>query len=387
MSLLSIDDWKDFMYNVGEDFYDLVHGEEDLAVIPSFYCQYKGLGSFRNSSLSQSNGNYFRFFTCDVTVSKGIKDCLSNMQWIKSNNNYEPFQWYVDALQISSLNSFVDYPIKVSQNGQISRQFANGNWTNLGWEYETAFYRGSGMPYATGSGTMGLTLNSNIATMVDNGDGSYSVSNVTCLNYGSNDTALTTLPSMVMEYPCIITDITNPVYNTWNTYITNNNYSLDTYNYTTDNGDTINVYVSPETGFVVPDFSVPLTFDDLLDIFNTIICPVINVANDFPSDTLFPPIDTFQPPVVTGDININIDLPDVTGEYPSETITPIESDVYNIMSIDSMPELPSLTGIDNGESAVALGTSFTFLDGCGLLMPFVTIAIIRLLISKFRGDS
>ena len=45
MSVLSVDDWNDFFFKVGEDFYDLVNGEdgdENTAIDYDVLCSYTG---------------------------------------------------------------------------------------------------------------------------------------------------------------------------------------------------------------------------------------------------------------------------------------------------------------------------------------------------------
>lgn len=415
---VSIQDWNTFMNKVGEDFYDFIHGVDDentqyTPVSYPYVISYTGVETFPigfSSSYADNLHPFLCYFALDNNSNSvlNVVDIYDGWTNKTGSNAYSYLNNFVSLdFNIDCLNSFSGSDFLVDQNNQVLKLNASGNnaYSIFKYDFVYQYYTSSSHTTVTNinkslSGKT-LHLNSNstdVYTDYTDGFGNrydyFFTGNIPALvnSYyepSSNDFLS---PARINNQPLIINSANWNVNNSFNTNVKNqyinNGDTITTYNYTTNEGDNITINYSIDgdgvpTGYIDMPISpdVGISFDDLFDMFNTILAPLVGVGLDLPD------WNDFQPPVVTGDIIVNVDLPDVTGEYPAETITPIESDVYNIMSIDSMPQLPSLTGIDNGESSAALGASFTFLDGCGLLMPFLTIAIIRLLISKFRGDS
>lgn len=410
MSLVSIDDWQNFLNTVGGDFYDLVHGKDEnntefTRIQYDNAVQYKGVYFVYNNG--GSSYDYSIPCLVDFHLCQGIQNvvtfdrlCLNSNR--RTQQSYDTSNTYDDIdLSIDCALSYLvtDNPYWIGSDNYVWMKNASDQWHNDIFKYTfNAVYHNSYNPVKQVieeelNGQKLLLNNSKIDYYqnyqgFDDWFGNGDIPEF----YNFSHISTYTAPSILNTSPVIINSNsinTNSswVFNIKNSYV-NNGDTITNYTYNIDNNNYITVNYSTDgdgvpTGYIDVQPTGNISFDDLFDMFNTILAPLVGVGLDLPDWTDYEP----HYPIVTGDINVNIDIPDVTGEYPAETITPIDSDVYNIMSIDSLPQLPSLTGIDNGETAAALGSSFTFLDGCGLLMPFVTIAIIRLLISKFRGDS
>lgn len=405
MSLLSIDDWNEFLFNVGQDFYDLVHDTGDQYTdinYPLSISYYGAYTIYNNGGMSRDYSvPVLGWFTAQTDVQTLFEvDTVAFDSNITSYYAKETGQPTIFNAVIKSPNSYIGYSHNYFLfNDKIWMRNASNEWKTdifqVDIDLETPLNSNPDYILSSHQKYYGKELNLNqhsVSLSRDVNGVSYYFSNSPQLLFDwYNLSSPLFTPSIVKDYPVIINSNNyDSNYNTYYNYVQNlyidNGDSITNYTYNIDNNNYITVNYSTDgngvpTGFIDVKPTGNISFDDLFDMFNTILAPLVGVGLDIPD------WNTYLPPVVTGDINVNIDIPDVTGQYPAETITPLDSDVYNIMPLDSLPQLPSLTGIDNGETAAALGSSFTFMDGCGLLMPFVTVAIIRLLISKFRGDS
>lgn len=405
---ISIDNWHDFMFKVGEDFYEFIHGVDDNAtqytkVEYPYTLNYTGVYSIQLNS--GSSYDYGVPYLCDFALVRDQTSVITGFTPLFHSNQTSGLidETYFNSTtlrtSVNCANSFTgaDKPYWIGSDNYVWKRNASDTWYSNIFRYDFLLQREiNGINYTlsdlSNSGQQ-ILLSSNHVSLLYNYNGYDYYLSQSPQSYNSSSYVFSQIaPSIVDTFPVILNstefNVNASVTNSIKNIYTDNSTTNQTYTYNIDNNNyiTVNYPVDGDglpTGYIDIQPNGDISFDDLFDMFNTILAPLVGVGLDMPDWTDYEP----QYPIVTGDINVNIDIPDVTGEYPVETITPIESDVYNIMSIDSMPQLPSLTGIDNGESAAALGSSFTFLDGCGLLMPFVTIAIIRLLISKFRGDS
>lgn len=400
MSVTSVQDWNEFLHRVGENFYDLVHGSDENSTEYT-RIDYNNAVSYRGAYTCQGYNDVNYVVTCigDFSLIYGqqmvfksdtiCNNCNENSVGV-NNGYFNPsdcdFQITAPYSYIATNQSFWIGSDNIVYMKNASNVYTSNLFKTISSIYDSEL---DSRFYKETNGRKLVLNNGHTTLLFDyNGYDYYFSGNnhPSSFMYSGNLSA----PVIIDQYPIIINtkwinQNSTYVNDVKNIYV-NNGDTVTNYTYNIDNNNYITVNYSTDgngqpTGYIDINPTGQISFDDLFDMFNTILAPIVGLD--------LPDWNDYLPPVVTGDVdvNVNIDLPDVTGEYPAETITPIESDVYNIMSIDSMPQLPSLTGIDNGESAAVLSSSFTFLDGCGLLMPFVTIAIIRLLISKFRGDS
>lgn len=404
MSLLSIDDWQNFMNGVGEDFYDLVHdagGQSDTKVDYPQAIQYKGAYKVQYPN----DVNYYLPVIGDFSLIYGSELVFKNYDILINSNKTSSgiisgssaLPYEIIAL-IEAPHSYTatgsEYEIFKSSNGYyyVAMKDASNNYNRNIFHNELDF------TIQYGDGTLNkqtwsqygsaLKLNtSSIDLLYDSSGYDYYFQGSYDLPSFSRYDPIS--PIIVNNYPCIvntnyisspafINDVKNNYFETGDT-VTTYTYNIDNNNYITTNY-TVDSDGVP-TGYIDIQPTGNISFDDLFDLFNTILAPLVGVGLDLPDWTDYEP----QYPAVTGDINVNIDLPDVTWSENPTTIRPIESEVNYIMS-DGFPQLPSVT-MDVDNSVGALNAGFTFYDGLGLLSPFIILAVIRLLISKFRGDS
>ena len=142
MSLLSIEDWQEFLYKTGENFYDLVHGESDLN--DEFTkIEYPYVLSYRGATcvpLQKNSSQSFHTATCYFNLDSWSAPVMTDFLLDDKISNYTGYyaQFYLtDDLiynynfSISCLSSFVSNnnfynPYWIGSNGNIYKLNAAG---------------------------------------------------------------------------------------------------------------------------------------------------------------------------------------------------------------------------------------------------------------------
>lgn len=397
MAVTSIQDWNDFLNSVGENFYDLVHGEDENSTQFTRVDYYNAL-QYRGAYCCQWQNDINYVVACigDFSLNYG-QEIIFKSDTICSSSNVNSYRVNNGNVDTTALNYQITAPRSYIANNQnywigsdslvYMKDASNVLRSSVFTTIQSMSEGISGSSFYNESYGRQIKLNSGHCTLLRNSNGydyyfsgSYNPPTFT-------ESGQLTCPLIIDDYPIIFNSnwFSNRtvINNIKNSYV-NNGDTITTYTYNIDTDNYITVNYSTDiddvpTGYIDILPTGQISFDDLFDMFNTILAPLVGVGLDLPD------WNDYLPPAVTGDVNVNIDFPNVTGEYPIETIAPLSSEFF----VDTLPALPALT-MDNvlaNQTAGAVGAGFTFFDGLGLLSPFITLAIVRLLVSKFRGDS
>ena len=185
--------------------------------------------------------------------------------------------------------------------------------------------------------------------------------------YDTLSTRYASIP-VAMDLPLFSVGMDNGPYETqYKNTVVNvyNSTNQQTTTYTTEQGDTITIYQGDNNIYIDND-GHGLTYDDLVNVFNTNILPFINENQG--TDIVFPTYD-------------EIKYTDMGDFY----ITPIEQ-------IPKLPDVPDLTevNVDIGSPLTIIGSSITSLIslysdfGTSALLAFVFI--LSVVVSRLRGD-
>ena len=425
----TINDWNDFLYKLGENFYDFVHGQDtsydDLTPVSyPYFISYKGAGCLPIGFGSSISDN-LQPYTCDFIIDSNHQYVFDNVvlcDGITNKSGYyakQVLDRVIDVdFSVSLANSYFNdgKPFYVNNVNYVGKYNAANSFKTgiFSFDFLYNYYTDNSHSIIRSVSKVGSGKPVILSSFSTHMYSDYTVDGVHYDYYfdgtlpvsldSSYDSSGFQSPSIITDSPVYVNSSSFNVSSNWNTSVKNiyidNGDTITTYNYTTNEGDNITINYSVDgdgipTGYIDFPISNDISFDDLFDMFNTILAPLVGIGLDVPD------WNTYLPPVVTGVggdtyinngdiVNVdgdyyNVDFPAFTGEYPIETIAPLSTEFF----IGTPPALPALT-MDNAianETASAVGAGFTFFDGLGLFTPFIILATVRLLVSKFRGDS